>query len=195
MAENKQQLNQLRRRVNLWAVVAVALGVTLGAYYLFLGFRYVGAFQESRSLTAQLAQTSTGGLVITDTEALESMRETEERELLSRSEWYSYTDSEDLLGKIAVVAEQSRVDLISVNVGEVSRVVVGPSALQGQPMTLSLAGSQPEDIYRFITLLGTTPPVTAITDLQISGLTGNTTASIKLVFYLLPPASGQPTGR
>jgi hypothetical protein len=62
-------------------------------------------------------------------------------------------------------------------------------------MTLSLGGSQPEDIYRFITLLGTTPPVTAITDLQISGLTGNTTASIKLVFYLLPPASGQPTGR
>ncbi|MFQ6026118.1 MAG: hypothetical protein ACE5Q6_01230 [Dehalococcoidia bacterium] len=186
MATSTEQLQQILQRVKPWTTAAIVLAVVLGAYYLYLGFRFWNVFQDSASLSEQMEQIAAGGLIIPDTSALDSLRETREQQLANQAYWYSYTGSKDLLGKITSVAEESRVDLISVNGGEVLSQMVGALRLDGQPMTVSIQGDEPEDIYRFITILSESPPVTTITDIQINGLDGETSADIKLMFFLLP---------
>ena len=194
MATSAEQIQVFLQRARPWTTAALILAVVLGAYYLFLGFRFWSAAQDVSALSEQIEQSGGGGFVIPDTDAQDSLRATGERQLAEQSYWYSYSESEDLLGKIASVAEATRVDLISVTGGERQKQMVGSVQLEGQPMTISIQGNEPEDVYRFISRLSETPPVTAITDIQLTDLEADTVAEIKLLFFLLSPTPAVAAG-
>ena len=82
-------------------------------------------------------------------------------------------------------ASESRVDLISVTGVDPVEETRGTNQYLVQPMTANIQGDEPEDIYRFISLLGETPPVITVSSISMSGLDGGTTAQIRFLFFFL----------
>ena len=90
------------------------------------------------------------------------------------------------MARLSAVASESRVDLISVTGVDPVEETRGTVQYLVQPMTAKVQGDDPEDIYRFISLLSDTTPVTTVPSISMSGLDGGATAQIRFLFFFLP---------
>ena len=186
MATDKPWLQQFPKRVKPWIAVAVLLAIVLVGYYLFLGVRYGLAFQQMASLAGQIEQKSQGAFVLPDSEALELSLATGEQLLQEHRVWYSRPHKNDLMAQLSDVARESRVELISVTGADPLEETRGTVQYQVQPMTVNIQGDEPEDIYRFISLLSEPPPVATVSSISISGFDGGSTAQIRFLLFFLP---------
>jgi hypothetical protein len=175
--------------VKPWIAIAVLVAVVLAGYYLFLGVRFGLALQQAASVTGRIEEKSPGSLVLSDNQALELSLATGEQQLEEGREWYSLPPNNGLMARLSAVAGESRVDLISVTGVDPVEETRGTVQYLVQPMTANIQGDEPEDIYRFISLLGETPPVTTVSSISMSGLDGGTTAQIRFLFFFLSEAA------
>ncbi len=185
MATDTSRLRQPLKRLKPWIAIAVLLAVVLAGYYLFLGVRFGLAFQQAASLAGQIEEKSQGSLVLPDSGALELSLSTGVQQLEERQAWYSLPQRNDLMARLSAVASESRVDVISVTGVDPVEETRGTNQYLVQPMTANIQGDEPEDIYRFISLLSETPPVTTVSSISMSGLDGGTTAQVRFLFFFL----------
>ena len=150
---------------------------------MFLGVRFGLAFREAASLSGQIDQKAQNAFMLPDSEALELSLANGEQQLEEHRVWYSRPPNNDLMAQLSDVARKSRVDLISVTGVDPLEETRGTIKYQVQPMTVNVQGDEPEDIYRFISLLSETPPVATVSSISISGLEGGSTAQIRFLFF------------
>ena len=191
---------QSDNRLKPWIAIAVLVAVVLGGYSLFLGVRFGLALQQAASVTSRIEEKSPGSLVLADNQALELSLATGEQQLEQGREWYALPPNNGLMARLSAVAGESRVDLISVTGVDPVEETRGTVQYLVQPMTASIQGDDPEDIYRFVSLLSETPPVTTVSSISMSGLAGldgGTTAQIRFLFFFLPqvPPENPPENR
>lgn len=194
MATDTALTQQPHSRLKPWIAIAVLVAVALAGYYLFLGVRFGLAFQQAASSAGRIQGKSPGNLVLADNQVLELSLAAEGQKLEESRAWYSLSQRNDLMAQLSAVAGESRVELISVTGVDPVEETRGTVQYLVQPMTANIQGDDPEDIYRFISLLSGATPVATVSSVSMSGLgglEGSATAQVRFLFFFLPEVASE----
>ena len=172
--------------LNPWIVMVVLTALGLLGYYAVLGIRYLDASRQSDSLAGKIDQlprvTSEGVLQNTGLKAELELQEHKVEELRSL---FSYTQTTEILATLSDTAQEARIDLTSMSVGDRTSEILGGSRYSIQPLTLGITGELSR-IHRFLSTLHIKLPVTAIRDINMSNLDTTPSAQIQLLLFLSP---------
>ena len=201
MPQNLADLREQLAQVKPWVYVAVALGLVLFGYYAIQGTRvynangipYVGPEGKSKTLQAAILEVQSElGAKAPKPEETRKKLDAQKEQLAELRQLFDYPVIDDLVAIISATAQESNLDLLSVTNGDPQVKTLGDTVYAIRPMSVTLQGDTP-NFSVFLSLIHDQVPVTEVSGLRISGLSGAPTARIELAFYLLlqPIADGQ----
>ena len=185
--------------VRPWAVVAIVLAITLLLYYGYQTRRYLDSSGQTAKAESEIKKLAYEMVdPIPPVEEIEG--ELEMRSLLLE-EWRSvfryegYPETEPLLALVFDTAQETDINLSSMDVLNPEALGVGEPAgqneekidFQSQGLALRATGDKLSDIYSFLSELHHKMPSVDIYDIRLEGFSGSPSAEIVLLFYLLAP--------
>lgn len=194
MPQRMALLGQRMLRVRPWVAFTVVLAVVLFGYYIMLGAQYWMATTQASSLSNDIQQSS-GELKenLPGGKAPLSALELSQRRLEELRASFTYQHTEALMAAISTMAQETKVNLMSITSGDPQGKVVQGIDYQVQPVSVVLQGD-PSNISRFLSGLHRKVPVTAVSDITLSLEEVPPRARLQLLFFVLAQSVSEEKG-
>lgn len=194
MQQRMALLRQRMLRVRPWVAFTVLLAVVLLSYYIMLGAKYWMATAQASSLSSDIQERSgvlkenlPGGK-----RALTAL-EFSQRRLEELRTSFTYKHTEALMAAISTTAQESKVNLLSITLGEPQAKVLQGINYRAQPVAVVLQGD-PSNISRFLSDLQRKVPVTAVSDITLSLEEAPPRTRLQLLFFVLARGVSEEKG-
>lgn len=195
LPKNAAQFREALSKIKLWAVAAGVGAVVLLGFYAIHGVQYWNAWQDERTMTAEIERIALKlDQGTPNTVEVAHNLETLQARLDYLKSVYQYPNTDRLIGILSTTSWDTGVDLPSISAADPTFREIDGMNYRVQVLSVNVRGDL-HNIYRFLAAVQEKVKVVSTPNISVSNPSNQEpSAQVQFTFYLIPNSTSDSNG-